>query len=280
LEQGGNSSQNVSMMGFHFVTTHPTVFCRVQSWMQNPSLAIGMEYSAVTLFDYNRGYKNMRLQTTATHSQESVLATNKMLRNTYTLLSMTLLFSAGTAGLAMYLNLPHPGLIITMVGYFGLLFLTSKFSNSALGLVFVFALTGFMGLTLGPILTMYLNAFSNGHELIMTALGGTGVIFLGLSGYALTTRKDFSFIGGFLMVGILVAFLAGIGAAVFAIPMLSLAVSGMFILLMSGMILYQTSAMVHGGETNYIMATVSLYVSIYNLFMSLLQILAAFSGDD
>ncbi len=222
----------------------------------------------------------MRLQTTATHSHESVLATNKMLRNTYTLLSMTLLFSAATAGLAMYLNLPHPGMIITMVGYFGLLFLTSKFSNSALGIVFVFALTGFMGLTLGPILNLYLNAFSNGHELIMTALGGTGVIFLGLSAYALTTRKDFSFIGGFLMVGILVAFLAGIGAAIFAIPALSLAVSAMFILLMSGMILYQTSAMVHGGETNYILATVSLYVSIYNLFMSLLQILAAFSGND
>ncbi len=222
----------------------------------------------------------MRLQTTATHSHESVLATNKMLRNTYTLLSMTLLFSAATAGLAMYLNLPHPGMIITMVGYFGLLFLTSKFSNSALGIVFVFALTGFMGLTLGPILNLYLNAFSNGHELIMTALGGTGVIFLGLSAYALTTRKDFSFIGGFLMVGILVAFLAGIGAAIFAIPALSLAVSATFILLMSGMILYQTSAMVHGGETNYILATVSLYVSIYNLFMSLLQILAAFSGND
>jgi len=195
-------------------------------------------------------------------------------------LSMTLLFSAATAGLSMVFNLPHPGMIITMVGYFGLLFLTSKFSNSSLGLVFVFALTGFMGLTLGPILNMYLNAFSNGHELIMTALGGTGVIFLGLSGYALTTKKDFSFLGGFLMVGVLVAFLAGLGAMFFAIPALSLAVSAMFILLMSAMILYQTSAIIHGGETNYIMATVSLYISIYNLFLSLLQLLAAFSGDD
>lgn len=222
----------------------------------------------------------MRLNTATSHSEASILSTNKMLRNTYMLLSMTLLFSAAMAGLAMFLNLPHFGMIVTMVGYFGLLFLTSKFSNSSLGLLFVFALTGFMGLTLGPILNMYLAAFSNGHELIMTALGGTGVIFLGLSGYALTTRKDFSFLGGFLMVGVLVAFLAGIGAMFFAIPALSLAVSAMFILLMSGMILYQTSAMIHGGETNYILATVTLYVSIYNLFLSLLQILAAFSGDD
>lgn len=222
----------------------------------------------------------MRLNTVASRPEVSIISSNKMLRNTYMLLSMTLLFSAAMAGVSMFLNLPHPGMIITMVGYFGLLFLTSKFSNSALGLLFVFALTGFMGLTLGPILSMYLTHFSNGHELIMTALGGTGVIFLGLSGYALTTRKDFSFLGGFLMVGILVAFLAGIGAIFFAIPALSLAVSAMFILLMSAMILYQTSAMIHGGETNYIMATVSLYVSIYNLFLSLLQILAAFSGDD
>ncbi len=218
------------------------------------------------------------LNTAISRSEASILASNKVLKNTYLLLSMTLLFSAMTAGAAMYLNLPHPGMILTMVGYFGLLFLTTKFSNSALGLVFVFALTGFMGLTLGPILNMYIKAFSNGHELIMMALGGTGVIFLGLSGYALTTRKDFSFIGGFLMVGILVAFLAGIGAIVFAVPALSLAVSAMFILLMSGMILFQTSALIHGGETNYILATVSLYVSVYNLFLSLLQILSAFNG--
>jgi modulator of FtsH protease len=114
----------------------------------------------------------------------------------------------------------------------------------------------------------------------MTALGGTGVIFIGLSAYALTTRKDFSFLGGFLMVGILVAFLAGIGAMVFAIPAMSLAVSAMFILLMSGLILYQTSEIIHGGETNYILATISLYVSIYNLFLSLLQLLGVFGGND
>jgi len=222
----------------------------------------------------------MRLNTAISRPEASILATNKMLRNTYMLLSMTLLFSALTAGASMALNLPHPGMIITMVGYFGLLFLTTKFSNSAWGLLCVFALTGFMGLTLGPILNMYIQNFSNGSELVMTALGGTGAIFLGLSAYALTTRKDFSFMGGFLMVGVLVAFLAGIGAMVFAIPALSLAVSAMFILLMSGMILYQTSDMIHGGETNYILATVSLYVSIYNLFLSLLQILGVFSGDD
>lgn len=222
----------------------------------------------------------MRLNTAISRPEASVLATNKMLKNTYMLLSMTLIFSAITAGAAMYLNLPHPGIFITMIGYFGLLFLTTKFSDSSLGLIFVFALTGFMGLTLGPILNMYTHAFNNGHELIMTALGGTGVIFLGLSGYALTTRKDFSFLGGFLMVGILVAFLAGIGAIFFSMPNLSLAVSAMFILLMSGMILFQTSAIIHGGETNYILATISLYVSIYNLFLSLLQLLGVFSGED
>ena len=222
----------------------------------------------------------MNMQTTAvTRTSASALATNKLIRNTYMLLSMTLLFSAATAGLSVVLNLPHPGLIITLVGYFGLLFLTHKFRNSALGLLFVFSLTGFMGLTLGPIISAYLS-LPNGSQLVMTALGGTGAIFLGLSAYALTTRKDFSFMGGFLMVGILVAFLAGLGAAIFSMPMLSLAVSAMFVMLMSGLILYQTSEMVHGGETNYILATITLYVSIYNLFLSLLQLLGAFGGDD
>lgn len=222
----------------------------------------------------------MRLNTTLSRTEASVLASNKVLKNTYLLLSMTLLFSALTAGAAMYFNLPHPGLIITLVGYFGLLFLTEKFRNSAWGLVFVFGLTGFMGMTLGPILNLYLHAYSNGHELILTALGGTGAIFLGLSAYALTTRKDFSYMGSFLMIGILVAFLAGIGALVFSIPGLALAVSAMFVLLMSGMILFQTSAIINGGETNYISATVTLYVSIYNLFSSLLQLLGVFSGED
>tara|TARA_R110002095_G_scaffold93979_2_gene81840 strand:- start:456 stop:1127 length:672 start_codon:yes stop_codon:yes gene_type:complete len=215
-----------------------------------------------------------------TRNEASVLATNKVLKNTYILLAMTLLFSAATAALSMSMNLPHPGFMITIIGYFGLLFLTTKLRNSSWGILCVFALTGFMGMTLGPILNMYLNAFSNGHELIMTSLGGTGVIFLALSAYALTTKKDFSFIAGFLMMGILVAFLAGIGAMIFSIPALSLGVSAMFIMLMSGMILYQTSAIIHGGETNYIMATVSLYISIFNLFTSLLHILGAVSGRD
>ncbi|HHL45568.1 MAG TPA: Bax inhibitor-1/YccA family protein [Gammaproteobacteria bacterium] len=212
-------------------------------------------------------------------SQASALATNKVLRNTYALLSLTLLFSAAVAGVSMMLNLPHPGLIITLVGYFGLLFLTSKFRNSGLGILCVFALTGFMGYTLGPILNQYL-ALANGPSMVMTALGGTGAIFLGLSAYALTTRKDFSFMGGFLMVGILVAFLGGLGAFFFEMPLLSLAVSGMFVLLMSGLILYETSNIIHGGETNYIMATVTLYISIYNLFLSLLHLLTAFSDGD
>lgn len=222
----------------------------------------------------------MRLNTVTVRSDASVLATNKVLKNTYLLLAMTLLFSAGTAAAAMAFDLPHPGLVVTLVGYFGLLFLTNRFSNSALGIVFVFALTGFMGMTLGPILSMYVKAFSNGTELIMMALGGTGVMFLGLSAYALTTRKDFSFMTGFLMVGVWVAFFAGIAALLFSIPMLSLAVSAMFIVLMSGMILLQTSEIINGGETNYILATVSLYVSLFNLFTSLLQILGVYGSDD
>ncbi|HBH36195.1 MAG TPA: BAX inhibitor protein, partial [Gammaproteobacteria bacterium] len=172
----------------------------------------------------------------ASRSQTATLATNKVIRNTYTLLSMTLLFSALTAGVSMALNLPHPGLLLTLGGYFGLLFLTAKFRDRALGLAFVFALTGFMGYTLGPILNAYL-AMPNGGQVVMTAMGATGVIFLGLSGYALTSRKDFSFMSGFLMVGILVAFMAGLGAIFFEMPGLSLAVSSMFVMLMAGLIL-------------------------------------------
>ena len=222
---------------------------------------------------------NNAIISTASSSQTATFATNKVIRNTYTLLSMTLLFSALTAGLSMTLNLPHPGLLLTLGGYFGLLFATTKFRNSSLGLVFVFALTGFMGYTLGPILNAYL-ALPNGGQVVMTAMGGTGAIFLGLSGYALTTRKDFSFMGGFLMVGILVAFMAGLGALFFEMPGLSLAVSSMFVLLMAGLILYQTSAIIHGGESNYIMATVTLYVSIFNLFTSLLHLLGAMGGNE
>lgn len=209
---------------------------------------------------------------TMTRQEMSILSTNRVIRNTYMLLSLTLAFSALTAGLSIAFSLPHPGIILTLVGYFGLLFLTSKFRNSSLGVLFVFALTGFMGFTLGPIISKYL-ALPNGSMIVMQAMAGTAAIFLGLSGYALSTKKDFSFMGGFLMVGILVAFLAGLGAIFFDIPALSLTVSAAFVLLMSGLILFETSNIIHGGETNYVMATVSLFVSIFNLFTSLLHLL-------
>lgn len=212
-------------------------------------------------------------------ASNEALTSNKVLTNTYALLSMTLLFSSLTAGISMAFNLPHPGILITLAGYFGLLFLTSKFRNQSLGLVFVFALTGFMGYTLGPILNSYM-ATANGGQVVMTALGATGAIFLGLSGYALTSRKDFSFMGGFLIVGILVAFFAGLAAIFLEMPGLSLAVSSMFVLLMSALILYETSNIIHGGETNYIMATVTLFVSIFNLFTSLLHLLGFMNSDE
>ena len=211
---------------------------------------------------------------------ESVLETNKVLRNTYLLLAMTLLFSALTAGVAMATRMPHPGLLVTLGGYFLLLFLTNKFRNSSLGLLFVFALTGFMGLTLGPILNHYMTALPNGSQVVAMALAGTGVIFIAMSAYAVASRKDFSFLGGFLMAGILVAFLAGIAAILFGLSGLSLAVSAIFVLLMSGLILWETSTIIHGGETNYVSATVTLYVSIYNLFSSLLHLLGVFGGDE
>ncbi|MGK0440830.1 MAG: modulator of FtsH protease [Pseudohongiellaceae bacterium] len=214
-----------------------------------------------------------------TISPTAVLAGNKVLINTYALLSMTLLFSAVTAGISMAFKLPHPGMLLTLGGYFGLLFLTSKFRNESLGLVFVFALTGFMGYTLGPILNTYM-AIANSGQVVMTALGATGVIFLALSAYALTSRKDFSFMGGFLMAGILVAFFVGLGAIFFEMPGLSLVVSSMFVLLMSGLILYETSNIIHGGETNYIMATVTLYVAIFNLFTSLLHLLGFMNSNE
>ncbi len=222
---------------------------------------------------------NYDSQSTVVRSQASALQTNKLLRNTYALLALTLGFSAVTAGMSMAFNLPHPGIIITLIGYFGLLFLTAKLRNSVWGIASVFALTGFMGFTLGPIISAYLS-LPNGSQIVMQALGGTGIIFLALSAYAIKSEKDFSFMGGFLFVGILVAFLAGLAAIFFQMPSLSLAVSAMFVLLMSGLILYQTSEIIHGGETNYIMATVTLYVSIYNLFTSLLHLLGAFSGND
>lgn len=210
----------------------------------------------------------------------SAVEMNKVLRNTYALLSMTLLFSAAIAGISMANNWPHPGFMITLGGYFGLLFLTAKLRNSGWGILSVFALTGFMGATLGPILNMYLYRFGNGSEIIMMALGGTGVIFLAMSGLALTSKRDFSFMGKFLMIGILVAFFAGIANIFLGIPALGLAVSSMFVLLMAGLILYQTQQIIQGGETNYIMATVTLFVSLFNLFTSLLHLLGMGFGED
>ena len=191
----------------------------------------------------------------------------RVLRNTYALLAMTLLFSAGVAVTTLTLQLPAPGLILTLVGYFGLLFAVFKLQNSAWALPAVFALTGFMGYTLGPLLT---------HSL---ALAATGATFLALSSYVLLTRRDFSFMGGFLFVGMVIALIAGIAAVFLQMPALGLAVSAMVALLSAGLILFETSRIVNGGETNYVMATVSLYVSVFNLFTSLLS-LFGFGGSN
>lgn len=212
-------------------------------------------------------------------SQESTLEINKVLRNTYSLLAMTLLFSAGVAYASMALNLPHPGIIIMLVGFYGLMFAIHKFQNSVIGLVLTFAFTGFLGYTLGPILNMYLQ-LNNGGQLIATALGLTGFTFLGLSAYALTSRKDFSFLSTFMIAGFFVLMGAVVLGLFMNIPGLQLAISVGFVLFSSAAILYQTGALVNGGERNYILATVTLYVSIYNLFLSLLHLLGAFSGDD
>jgi len=221
---------------------------------------------------------NTSTQPAGIEKPTSILATNKVIRNTYILLSMTLLFSAATAGISMKLDLPHPGFIITLVGYVGLLFLTTKFRDSSLGILFVFALTGFMGFTLGPILNMYLG-LPNGAELVMNALGATAITFVGLSAYAITSRKDFSFLGGFIMAGIIVALLAMVANFFLEMQGLQLIISAMFVILMSALILWQTSEIINGGETNYIMATVTLFVAIYNLFTNLLYLMGVL-GDE
>lgn len=208
----------------------------------------------------------------------STLATNKVLRNTYLLLGATLAFSALTAGISMVLNVPHFGLL-TILGYFGLLFAVHKTQNSVWGLVWIFALTGFMGLTLGPILNAYLKFLPNGSQIIMTAFGTTAAAFLGLSAYAVKSQRDFSFMGGFLVVGAIGAFILGLVAYFFQMPTLSLVVSGLFLIVSGGLILFETSNIIRGGERNYILATVTLYVSIYNMFLSLLHLLGMASED-
>jgi len=219
------------------------------------------------------------LYSTQSTGMDSVLSTNRVLKNTYLLLSMTLVFSAITAGAAMAMNLSHgAGLIMMLVG-FGLLFVVNRTADSSKGIIAIFAFTGMMGAALGPMLNFYM-AMANGPALVMQALGGTAVVFFGLSGYALTTRKDFSYMGGFLIVGLLVAVVASIANIFLHIPALSLTISAAVVMIMSGLILFDTSRIINGGETNYIRATVALYLDIYNLFIHLLHLLSALSGRD
>lgn len=216
----------------------------------------------------------------STARSESVLATNKVLRNTYMLLGMTLGFSAFVAYISASMGLPHPGFLITIVGFYGLLFLVHKTANSSAGLLSVFALTGFMGYTLGPILGMISAIGPQGDQIIMMALGGTALIFFSLSAYVLTTKKDMSFLGG-MMMALFVVLIVGVIANLFMqMPALGLAISALFILFSAGAILMQTSAIINGGERNYVLATVTLYVSIYNIFLSLINLLMAFTGGD
>ena len=206
------------------------------------------------------------------------IASHRVLRNTYALLSMTLLFSAAVAAASVALRLPSPGVLLTLAGYFGLLFLVHKVRDSGWALPAVFALTGFMGYTLGPVLGAHL-ALPGGAQTIALALAATGATFLALSAWVLATRRDFSFMGGFLFAGMVIAILAGLGAMFFQLPALALAVSGIVALLSAGLILFETSRIVNGGETNYVLATVGLFVSLFNLFTSLLA-LFGFGGSN
>ncbi len=218
----------------------------------------------------------------------SVAATeaNKVLRNTYMLLSMTLLFSAVMAGVSMAMGVPYGLSVVCSLVSLGLLwFVVPRTANSEAGIYVVFAVTGLLGFGLGPILNSYIGRFANGGQIVMMALGMTGAIFVGLSAYAVKTRRDFSFMRGFLFAGILLAFVAAIGVLVASffgvnVQPMALGVSALFALLMCGLILYQTGEIVNGGETNYVLATVTLYVSIYNLFTSLLHLLGFASGEE
>ena len=213
------------------------------------------------------------------HSQVEQQEVSSVLRNTYGLLAITLAFSGLVAFISQRANVPYPNIFVVLIGFYGLFFITAKLQNSAWGLLSTFALTGFMGYTLGPILNMYLG-MANGGELIASALGMTALVFFGLSAYVLTTRKDMSFLSGFITAGFFVLLGAVVASFFFQISGLQLAISAGFVLFSSVCILYQTSAIIHGGERNYIMATISLYVSIYNLFVSLLQIFGIMGGDD
>lgn len=211
--------------------------------------------------------------------RDSLLASHRVLRNTYALLGMTLLWAAAVAGGTATLGLPHPGMLLTLGGYFGLLFLTYKLANSGWGLLSVFGLTGFMGYTLGPVISHYLG-MSGGAQIVTLALGTTAVTFFALSAWALTSKRDFSFMSGFLFAGMVVALLMGLAAMFFELPALSLAVSGLVVLLASGLILMETSRIVNGGETNYILATVGLFVAIFNLFSAVLSLFGFGSSNE
>jgi len=219
-----------------------------------------------------------RSSTTTGGIQSTALSpeVTKVLRSTYMLLGTTIAFSAIMAGISMAVDAPHYGLF-TLLPYFLCLWMTEKNKNSSKGLFWVFALTGWLGFTLGPILNMYMAV--KGTEPIMLALGSTALIFFAASAFVLTTRKNLSFMTGFLMTGMLVAFVAAIANVFLQIPLLSLTVSSVFALLSAGIIMWQTSAIIHGGERNYISATVTLFVMVYNLFLSLLQIFGIM-GDD
>jgi modulator of FtsH protease len=206
-------------------------------------------------------------------------ATSRVLRNTYALLSLTLLFSAGVAAMGAASQWPTPGILLTLGGYFGLLFAVHRLKNSAWALPAVFGLTGFMGYTLGPLLAKVMT-LPGGEQVVAMALAATGVVFLALSAWVLTTRRDFSFMGGFLFAGMVVALIAGLAAVFLQIPMLGLAVTAMVALLSAGLILVETSRIVHGGEANYVLATVGLYVSIFNLFASLLSLFGLGGSDE
>ncbi|MGL4454455.1 MAG: Bax inhibitor-1 family protein [Plesiomonas sp.] len=206
-----------------------------------------------------------------TQRETSLLSTHKVLRNTYFLLGLTLAFSAAIATTSMLMGWPRPGFLLTLVGFYGLLFMTERYANSAKGLIAVFALTGFMGYTLGPLLGAFLKAGAG--DVILTALGGTALVFFSCSAYVLTTRKNMSFMGGMLTAGAIALLILMVAGIFLQMPAMNLAISALFVLFSSGMILFETSNIIHGGETNYIRATVSLYVSLYNLFISLLSIL-------
>ncbi|WP_417594919.1 Bax inhibitor-1/YccA family protein [Oceanospirillum sp.] len=221
----------------------------------------------------------MAIEEYNTYGSASAVPVNKVIRNTFMLLSMTLAFSAFTAFVSAAMGFGRMNIFVFLIGAYGLMFLTHKTQNSIWGLVSAFAFTGFMGLTIGPVVSMYLS-LPNGGQVVTTALASTAVIFLALSGYALTSKKDFSFLSGFMFVGFLVLVGAMIAGFFFSIPGLSLMISAGFVLFASAAILYETSQLVHDGQRNYIMATIGLYVSIYNLFMSLLHLTGALSGDD